>query len=296
MSDDQKPDEVPINVPAWVEEAKGNPVLYLQRQATEAVLTAIGLSKKLSHSLVLKGGTLMALAFKSDRATGDVDFSATVPPENLVDDIREELNRELPNSLRQLGYVDLLCRVQRVKKKPRPTHFKDLEFPALDITIGYAKKGSAQEKGFQKGQSTNTISLEISFKDQVYQFQELYLFDAHVCVKSFTINELVAEKLRALVQQKKEFRGRFRRQDIYDIWYLLKYHKYKIEESKVFEILIPKCESRGIELSRSTLDDAEIYERAKADWSTIALEINSLPDFDQCYKLVKDFYRALPWP
>ena len=106
----------PADLENWVESAKSNPVLYRQRQATEVVLTAIGLSKKLSEALVLKGGTLMAIAFKSDRATGDVDFSSVVPPDDFADKLKEELNNAIPKSLKKLGYTDLLCQVQKVKK------------------------------------------------------------------------------------------------------------------------------------------------------------------------------------
>jgi len=286
---------VHIDLPAWVEAARANPVLFAQRQATEVVLTAIGLSKLLSEALVLKGGALMALAFKSDRATGDVDFTAQVPPEDLVDKIKGELNGCIPASLKKLNYLDLLCQVQTVKKKPRPQNFQNLEFPALDISVGYARKGSPQEKWFIRGQSTQTLTLEISFKDQVYQFQELHLFDAHVCVKAFSINEIFAEKTRALIQQKAENRDRYRRQDVFDLWYLLENCQDEIEHSDTLKILRAKCEGRGISPSPESLADEEVRERAKKDWETIALEIGDLPDFNECYSRVEEFYRNLPW-
>ncbi|WP_284145677.1 hypothetical protein [Pseudosulfitobacter pseudonitzschiae] len=41
----------------------------------------------------------------------------------------------------------------------------------------------------------------MSFRDQVYAFQELNLHGAGVAVRAFTIHELIAEKFRALLQQ-----------------------------------------------------------------------------------------------
>lgn len=288
-------DVVPIDLSAWVTAAQANPVLLLQRQATEVILTAIGLSATLSDSLVLKGGALMALAFKSDRATGDVDFTAQTTPEDLVEQVRDELNGCIPESLRKLGHLDLLCRVQTIKKKPRPQNFENLEFPALDISIGYARKGSPQEKGFLKGQASTILSLEISFKDQVYEFQELHLFDPHVCVKAFSINEIFAEKCRALLQQKAEYRDRYRRQDVFDLWHLLTHQREDIDKKLTLEILKAKCDKRGIDLNKTSLNDKEVYDRAAADWKTIALEINELPNFDTCYRIVREFFEELPW-
>lgn len=285
----------PADLENWVESAKSNPVLYRQRQATEVVLTAIGLSKKLSEALVLKGGTLMAIAFKSDRATGDVDFSAVVPPDDFADKLKDELNNAIPKSLKKLGYTDLLCQVQKVKKRPRPQNFLKLDFPALDVTVGYAQKDSPQEKWFEKGNSSDVVLIEISFRDQVYQFQELHLFDGHVAVKAFTVNELFAEKLRALIQQKAEHRNRYRRQDVFDLRHLIETARDRLDHKTILQVFFDKCASRGISPTKESLSDTEIYERAKKEYQTNELEVGELPDFDDSYEKVKIFYEDLPW-
>lgn len=63
MSEPEAVDIVDVDARAWVEAAANDPVLYRERQVTEIVLSAIGLAPTLSANLVLKGGTLMALAF-----------------------------------------------------------------------------------------------------------------------------------------------------------------------------------------------------------------------------------------
>ncbi len=57
---------VDVDVRAWVEAAKTDLVRYRDRQVTEVVLAAIGVAPNLKETLVLKGGAVMALAFKSD--------------------------------------------------------------------------------------------------------------------------------------------------------------------------------------------------------------------------------------
>ena len=95
---------------------------------------------------------------------------------------------------------------------PKSENFEEHDFPALLVRIGSAVRGTGEEKRLDIGQATRVLDMEISFRDQAYAFQELTLTDAGVAVRAFTLNELIAEKLRALLQQ--PIRNRYRRQDV----------------------------------------------------------------------------------
>jgi hypothetical protein len=294
IADLPAPDIVQVDVRGWVEAARANPMLYRDRQVTEVVLSSIGIAPTLSTQLVLKGGTLMALAFKSDRVTGDVDFSAQGEPADFDRLVTDELNATMPRTAVRLGYPDLVCRVQTVRKLPRPVNFADQQFPALLVRIGSARRGSAEEKKLLAGLAPRVLDIEISFRDQVYHFQELALIDAGVAVRAFTIHELIAEKYRALLQQPS--RNRYRRQDVYDIGYLLDAHDLGDDDrAQIHRTLVDKCASRGIAATADALDAPEIVRRAEADWNTLGLEISALPDFAERFALVGAFYRSLPW-
>ena len=142
---------VDIDVRAWVEAARANPTLYRDRQVTEIVPTSIGLAPRLSTTLILKGGALMALAFKSDRVTGDVDFTAEAEPADFDKLLTEELDAQLPKAAIGLGYLDLLCRVQSIRKMPKALAFEAHDFPALLVRIGSAVRGSGEERRFEAG-------------------------------------------------------------------------------------------------------------------------------------------------
>lgn len=285
---------VDVDVRAWVEAARANPTRYRDRQVTEIVLAAIGLAPSLSKTLVLKGGAVMALAFKSIRVTGDVDFTSLAEPADIVEKITTELNAILPQTAIRLGYLDLLCRVQGVRKMPRPENFEDHHFPALRVKIGSAKRGTVEETRLADGKAARVLDVEISFRDQVYAFQELNLKDAGVAVRAFTIHELIAEKLRALLQQ--PLRNRNRRQDIYDIAFLIDAHDLSAaDKAAILLTLIEKCRSRGIEVDPTSMDNPEIKLRAQADWDTLALEIGDLPPFEERFALMHDLYVSLPW-
>lgn len=286
---------VDVDLKGWVEAAADNPVLYRDRRVTEIVLTAIGLAPTLKDALVLKGGTLMALAFDSRRLTADVDFTALLGPAGFDEPLVNELNEILPKAAIQLGHLDLICRVQSLRKMPRPQNFADHDFPALLVRIGSALRGTPEEKRLDAGQATRVLDVEISFKDQVYTAQSLQLSDAGVAVRAFTLHELIAEKLRALLQQ--PIRNRYRRQDVYDIAFLIDAHPMEAaDRSVIYDTLIEKCATRDIHPNRLSLEADEVVRRAEADWDSLMLEVADLPPFPERFALVADLYRNLPWP
>lgn len=287
-------DIVDVDVRAWVEAARADPTRYRDRQVTEIVLSAIGVAPNLHANLVLKGGAVMALAFKSNRVTGDVDFTSMAEPAGFADQIAEDLNAILPQTAIRLGYLNLLCRVQTVKKMPRSLNFEEYDFPALLVRIGSAERGTGEEKRLEAGKATRVLDIEISFRDQVYAFQELNLTGAGVAVRAFTLHEIIAEKLRALLQQ--PIRNRNRRQDVYDIAYLIETHELTDQDrSKILRILIEKCQTRGIEATQVSIDNPEVKRRAEADWNTLALELGDLPPFKERFSMMRGLYVSLPW-
>ena len=293
-SKDVEFDIVDVDVRAWVEASRADTTRYRDRQVTEIVLTAIGLAPSLHANLVLKGGAAMALAFKSARVTGDVDFTSMVEPAELAEKLTPELNELLPKTAIKLGYLDLLCQVQSVKKMPRAENFEDHDFPALRVRIGSAKRGTAEAARLAEGKASRVLDVEISFRDHVYTFQELNLMGAGVAVRAFTIHELVAEKFRALLQQ--PVRKRNRRQDVYDIAFLIDDHDFSDDDkATILATLIEKCRSRSIDAKQDSMDNPEIKQRAQADWDTLALEIGDLPPFDERFVLMRNLYVSLPW-
>ena len=294
VADEAEYDIVDVDVRAWVEAARSNPAQYRDRQVTEVVLAAIGLAPSLNTSLVLKGGAVMALAFKSNRVTADVDFTSIVEPAGFADQIADDLNAILSQTAIRLGYLDLLCRVQTVKKMPKPLNFEEFDFPALLIRIGSAERGTGEEKRLEAGRAIRVLDIEISFRDQVYAFQELNLTGPGVAVRAFTLHEIIAEKLRALLQQ--PIRNRNRRQDVYDIAYLIETNKLSDKDRRsILETLIEKCRARGIEATPDSMDDPEVRRRAEVDWNTLALELDDLPPFDERFAMMRELYISLPW-
>lgn len=285
-----------VDISAWVEHAHSDPQRYRERQATEVLLVAVGQSESYGDRLYLKGGILMGIVYQSPRQTVDIDFTAEFQPsDDIEDELRKALDPELMRASTRLGYPDLVLRVQRIERQPRPNHFTDAEFPALSMRIAYATRGTNAHKKLEEGLCPTVLKIDISFREPVHAIQ-FVRFDAGMPagMRAYSLEDIIAEKLRALLQQ--GVRNRNRRQDIYDIDYLVReLSPSSADKRQILSALLTKARARNIEPGPESLADPDIRRRAGAEWHTLALEIGDLPDFADAFDRVETFYRGLPW-
>lgn len=283
----------PIDLHAWIDEVSVDPVRRNQRQITAIILNATALVNSFRGNLVLKGGMLLAIAHGSRRQTSDIDFSARGDPEAFAEKFVEEMNRGLDRARARLGYVQWRCRVQG-KIKLRPKSFAFATGPAVEARIGYARVGSPDEKHLLNDQCTNVIDIEISFREPIIETEELHLLAGNTEIEVYSVNELIAEKFRAFFQQKA--RNRQRRQDIYDIAFLIdRYGKEEIDRTLLLHALREKCAARGVPLDPSRIDDLDLIARARSQWHTMEVEIGELPSFEDCHAAARALFLSLPW-
>lgn len=285
--------EMTLDLAAWIESARSDPVEFRRRQVLDIAFAAIARSVDLRDNLLLKGGTLMAIAYGSPRETADIDFTTTFAHPRDVDRLVQLLSSELANAITNLGYADLACRIQGTKMKPPQASAR---FPTLEVRIGSAKTSDPRDLArLQSGHSIHVTKLEISFNEYVADSQRLTIDADGAFVLAYSLHDLIAEKFRALLQQPS--RNRRRRQDVYDIARLVRYRTFTdADKSRILDALKTKSASRGIAASPDGLGDEDVVERARSEYSTMALEIpgESL-DFERDFADVEAFYRSLPW-
>lgn len=276
----------------WVEGASSDPVSYRRRQVAHILLRAIAMTPNLKEKLYLKGGILMALAYKSLRSTSDIDFSSKADPESFSDELTSSLDRALLRAAAELGYP-LSCRIQATKKDPRL--FEAADAPSLAISIASAARGTNEVKRLERRQASQVLWMEVSFKEPVESTQQLAVGNAGTTIKAYARTDLIAEKLRALLQQ--PIRNRNRRQDVFDIAYLIDRDPPSGEDlSEILRILCIKSEARHLDPNRNSMRDPEVYRRSKAEWETLQAELSEpLPPFDETFDRVLTFYESLPW-
>lgn len=283
------------SVEQWVEDASSDRVTF--RQAVHTILLAISGSDYLRPIMVMKGGMLLGIRYKSSRFTEDIDFSTTV---KLSDVDSEEFIDELDDALvvasTELPYR-VKCKVQSLRVQPR-NGAGEATFPSFNLKIGYASEGNiGAMRRLESGQSTNTIKIDYSFNEETYQLDEVCL-EGEDSINAYGLNDVVAEKYRSIIQQ--SYRNRNRRQDIYDLHYLLTTVSDISTEEKmnILLTLLRKSEGRLPDgaVNSLSLDDSDTIDRSRHEYHLLAEEIDGdLPDFDVIYSVVNDFYKSLPW-
>jgi predicted nucleotidyltransferase component of viral defense system len=88
-----------------------------------------------------------------------------------------------------------------------------------------------------------------------------------------TLEDIVAEKLRALLQQ--PIRNRARRQDLLDIAVVLRSDK-TVDRARIAEFLIRKAEARGVAVNRSAFHGEGVVSRARQDYASLAQTTRAL--------------------
>lgn len=263
------------------------------RKAVHIVLHAVSSSPYLKPKMVMKGGLLLGIRYQSSRYTEDIDFSTAEKLTEIdKDEFEAELNESLQVASSELQY-GVECRVQSCKIQPRA----EATFPSFNLKIGYANASNANAmRRLESGNSPNTVKIDYSFNEMTYQTDEIELEGE--AINAYGVTDLIAEKLRSIIQQ--PYRRRNRRQDIYDVHFLLTSLSPLSSEEKlnVLSTLYKKCEGRVPveDVNQETLDRDDIKDMSRSDYNLLADEVaGELPDFEVAYSKVQEFYRELPW-
>lgn len=258
------------------------------------VFRAIALSDDLSNELVLKGGNALKYIFNSPRASVDLDFTEVTSYSNISE---EELNRLLKNLCDQLdeslhqvkkpvSFTDLLVQSSTVK----PANVDYRENPAFEIKIGYSKSKDRTPP------YPDVVKLEITLNDIICENIPYEVDGKNIRVCS--LDDIVAEKLRALIQQKT--RNRFRPGDVFDIWFFHTRLKHRFNYDKISDFLVKKSEGK-IDLSlvrKATFSSDDVRERAKEGFEEVEERVSGItfPTFEEAYKQVLVLVEKLSIP
>lgn len=283
-----------ITIEEWIYSAREDPKKRDIRRAMSLILEAVASSQTLQSRLVIKGGVLLALEYGSGRHTRDIDFSVKEKHDEQSEDaITEELDKNL-KIISAKHDNEILCAVQSTRRKPSTP---DATFPTIRIKVGYAIQGTRQYKRMiQKGQSSDTVTVDISFNEDSTEGAVVQIDGG--CVKAYSIYDQIAEKYRAIVQQKGSLRNRARRQDCYDIYRVLQNIDLDSEDDKkrALEAIQRKFGSHDVPCGQDSLDDQEIRERSERNYESLRddLEVD-LPPFNTVFNAIRAYYRSLPW-
>jgi len=207
------------------------------------ILAGIGENKELCDSLIFKGGTaLKKCYFGKYRFSEDLDFTAKqdAPKEN-------RLEKEIQQSCRlaialSQHYSPLELMVERyTEKEPHPNaqeafivrgkfpwHRQFLARAIIEITID------------------EPVMVEPLKRQIIHDYGEIISQKVSV----YTLEEIIAEKMRAILQhlQKLEERGwsRSRARDYFDLWNVLNHYAGQLKIEILPNLFLEKCKVREV--------------------------------------------------
>lgn len=231
------------------------------------LLEGISQNDFLRKHLVFKGGTaLRKICFKHYRYSEDLDFT-------LITTIsRGEIIEELQK------VFDYLRKEHNAELKIKESYGKDWFH---DIKIQFTGL-----KGIKNTITMDLISDEI-IADKTSE-EEIFnpYYKKKILLQVYSLEEILAEKLRSLLQ-------RTRVRDYYDVWYILKHSKNKINVGKLREIFNKKVKYKKIDFkSAKQFFEKNKVEQAKAYYQRqVAHQLRNPPQFDTIIKELEELIK-----
>ncbi len=280
-----------IDIRQWVDE---NSEQRPFRQAVHTILTAISGNSDLQTDMIMKGGILLALSYESTRFTKDIDFSTATKTKDFdADRFRAQFEGALLGAVEQLEY-GLDCLMQSCRQEPPG---EDRTFPTIQMKVGYADKGNARaHRRLMAKNSSQVVQVDYSLNEPTGD-TELFEIEDGKSIRTYSFHDLVGEKFRAHLQQ--EVRNRIRRQDVYDLYFLLNNYPLKddaLTKLQILKSLKEKAAARDLAVDRESMQNPEIIRRSEAEYHQLKAEIEGeLPPFNEVYAAVSAYYEELPW-
>jgi predicted nucleotidyltransferase component of viral defense system len=266
------------------------------RFAQYAILRAIANSRRLSDMLVFKGGNALDFIWQPNRSTRDLDFSADMAfvgpdwdPLKFGDLLKGAFEASLKIVTEQTGIVFAIHNV--TKQPPGP----DKTFVTFEVRVGYALPDQAPliARMSHGGRSPHVIPVEISLNEPICADQGIDVQATHR-LRVSTVEDVVAEKLRALLQQ--PIRNRRRRQDLLDIAILVR-ERPDLDRPRIVEFLLRKSAERDVPVSRSAFHNPEVAQRASYDYAELRQTTRKVfIPFEEALHSLLDFIDTLPFP
>lgn len=245
--------------------------------ALSYVLYGISKQPELSHSLIFKGGTALKKIFFGDyRFSEDLDFSVLNAPKNKA--LEKALNSAINISKQELNkYGPFDVELKRNPENASHPHGQE----AFNIYVKFP---------WQTMASPCRIKVEITH-DEIVMLPPEYKLILHgyeeeldCTIACYSIEEVIAEKLRALLQthQKLITRGwsKPRARDYYDLWCVLKKYSMSVNKAQILETLDKKCKYRNV--SFQNIDDffsnVLVSETSKYWQTSLVVLVHNLPE------------------
>ncbi|MGD1075021.1 MAG: nucleotidyl transferase AbiEii/AbiGii toxin family protein [Thermodesulfovibrionales bacterium] len=243
------------------------------------VLRGLARSGLTKHGWVFKGGTcLRHCYYKGYRFSEDIDFTCRPGGDNV------EMSLQLLK--KASGEVQDVSGIHLTVKAPItiPGDFQ------IEIPIEYSR-GGTRRQGLPQVKVHLTFDEPILDKPTLCSINSQYSDLSSFKARSYTKKEIVAEKLRSLLQQQKKWP---RPRDLYDLWFMVCRTKEHLIWAELFPMFQEKCRVRGIRPNLSGLTSANLREWNRNAWrQRLGPMLRDVPDFDLVWAEWTDAFHKL---
>ena len=243
------------------------------------VLAGIDAVPELRRTLVFKGGTALKKCYFGDyRFSEDLDFSGRegVPTGDAMEGLMRRACEAAQQMLDEYAAVELRCS-RYAERNPHPGGQEAFRIRA--------------RLPWHRGMDT-PVKVEITVDEPILwpvvqrQVMHEYGEGLRVEVPTYSLEEVVAEKLRAILQQAErlESRGwsRTRVRDFYDLWSVLGTYREELDLTNFGARLHEKCRLRRVDFA-GTEDffDPRIIANVQLEWErSLGPLVPGLPSFE----------------
>ncbi len=230
-------------------------------------LTRAGSEK---HGWIFKGGTCLRHCYYKDyRFSEDIDFSCKPGGDNL------DASMKLLGGTAEVLSAESGIRIAVKEPLTVPGDFQ------IEIPLEY-NRGGARRQGLPQVKVHLTFDEPILEKPAVCPVTPRYSDLSQFKATSYSKKEIVAEKLRSLLQQQKKWP---RPRDLYDLWYILCRSGEAFSWKELKPLFEEKCRIRNLKP-----DIASVTSDTLKEWNTNAWKdrlgpmLRELPDFEQAWQ------------
>ncbi len=239
------------------------------------ILRALSQSHLKPAGWVFKGGTCLRHCFYDGyRFSEDLDFSCR-PAAGGIEETRSFLTT----------VADWIRNKSLLRLSVKEVHSSGGDFQA-EIPIQYSRGGSRR-------QGLPEVKLHFTFDEPILTrarprrvkpgFSDLTDFS----VLSYSKEEILAEKMRALLQQQLKWP---RPRDLYDLWFILCYKRERFDWKGLYRLFIEKCRVRKIEPDKHLLTSEELRAINETVWSRqLGAVMASVPDYAMAWREWAEF-------
>lgn len=256
------------------------------QRARLAVLAALRRHDDLARDYVLKGGLVLQRVYGSPRASDDIDLNHVRAHENALtdahratlQDVCDRLAAALAETAPRFGLAEAALRVDK---------WSEL-LPTVFAEVDYRTDDDEPVEG--------AVEVQVTLCERVCH-TALARIDG-VPVLASTLDDVVADKLKVLLQQRR--RGKVRHSDVYDLWFALSVAPFVPDPDVVREALLAKMASwpEYLPITRAQFRAEGVRTFAEQGYRALRADQPDLPfaPFDVVWHAIEAFVDAMGLP